>query len=158
MLIGSRRPTQLRQLDVERRHAGQTGDMLALDRIEHIARQQIVQEHHRRAAMESGCQLAESGIKGQGQGGQQDVVRPVLQIAGNALGPGDQIAVRQHHALGLAGAARGIENRRDVGVDQSRAADWLCIEQLAPAQQLDAGECGHRLGFIGHDDMAQCRA
>ena len=108
--------------------------------------------------MERGCQLTESGIKRQGQGGQQDVVRPVLQIRGHALGTGNQIAVRQHHALGLAGAARGIENGRDVGVDQSRAADRLCIEQLAPAQQIDASERDHRLGFIGQDDMAQSRA
>jgi hypothetical protein len=38
------------ELDVQRRHGREAGDLLALHRLEHVARQQVVQQHHARAA------------------------------------------------------------------------------------------------------------
>ena len=99
------RPVELRQLDVERRHGGQAGDAFPFQRPEHVARQQVVEQDDAGANVEGCRQLAEAGVEGQGQGGEQGVVAGVFEVAGNALCAGDHVAMREDDAFGLAGAA-----------------------------------------------------
>ena len=111
------RPRLVGDLDPQRRHAGQTGDPVPGAQAYHVARQQVVHQHDMRADAEGGGQLAEAGVETQRKYGKDHVVGGVVQILADTLGADDQVAVAQHHALGLAGAARGVEDRRHVEID-----------------------------------------
>ena len=58
------RPGQLRQLNIERRHGSQAGNLFPFDGLDDIARQQVVEQHHAGADMKGRGQLAETGIEG----------------------------------------------------------------------------------------------
>ena len=42
------RPFKRRQLDVQRRHSGEPGNLLAHHDLEHVLRQQVIEQHHPR--------------------------------------------------------------------------------------------------------------
>jgi hypothetical protein len=69
---------QLGELDVQRRHGGEAGDLLLDHGLEHVARQQVVEQHHPGAGVEGRGQLAEAGVEAQRQRRQQRVGRPLL--------------------------------------------------------------------------------
>ena len=49
-----------------------------------------------------------------GQNAEDGVFGADVDDLEDAFGLGVEIAVREHHALGIAGGARGVENHRDV--------------------------------------------
>ena len=83
----------------------------------HVAGQQVVDEHYMGAGGEPGGELAEARVEAQQEGGEDAVLLVVLQVLAHARAAHQQVAVRQHDALRLAGAAGGVEDRRDVEVD-----------------------------------------
>jgi hypothetical protein len=103
-------------------------------------------------------QLAEAGIERQRQGGQQGVFGAVLEIAGNAHGAGDHVAVREDDAFRFAGTARGVEDGRHVGVDHPVARVPGGLQQFVPAQagQRRRGRAGGRL--LTSDQVPQIMA
>jgi len=156
---GLGRPVERRELDVERRHGGEAGDLLGGDRAQHIAWQQRVQQHDPSAGLESGRELAEAGVERQRQRRQQGVAGMVAEVARDAARARDEVAVREHDALRAAGAARGVEDGGDVGVDQAMPGARRRVEQRLPANDLQRWR-QVRLGAgrrrrLGDDDMAQ---
>ena len=79
----------------------------------------------------------------------------VFQVAGHALGAGHHVAVREHHPFGLAGAARGVKDSDDIGVDHPVPCGFGRIEQGAPAQNIQGTLGRQRVGSIEHDHVAQ---
>ena len=57
---GLRRPVELGELDPQRRHGGERGDAVPLDRLHHVARGQVVERRHRGAGI-PGSKAAGSG-------------------------------------------------------------------------------------------------
>lgn len=127
-------PGQLGELDVERRHGGEAGDGFGIQRFEHVARHQVIEQHDAGAGVEGGGELAEAGIEGERQGGEQAVVSAVLEVAGDAAGAHHHVAVGEHHALGAAGAAGGVEDRRHVAVDDAVRGPRRRGQQGVPGQ------------------------
>ena len=74
VLADRRGPLQLRQLDVERRHRRQAGHALLRERVDHVLRQQVVEQDDARARVKRRGELAESGVERQRQRGEQRVV------------------------------------------------------------------------------------
>jgi hypothetical protein len=87
---------------------------------DHVARRQMGHQHDVGAGVETGGQPAEAGVEAERQHRRDHVFGGVAQVAADALRAGDEGAVRQDHALGPAGAARGVEDRSDVSVDGHR--------------------------------------
>ena len=54
-----------------------------------------------RADGEGGGELAEPGVEAERQRREDDVVGGVAEVAADALGADDEVAVAEHHALGL---------------------------------------------------------
>ena len=113
------RPFEVGELRPERRHAGQAGHALALRDRENVAREQVVHQHDGRADRERGRQLAEPVVEAEGQHGEQPVVGRVLEVLRDAVRAGHHVPVRQHDAFRPAGAARGVEDRHHVHVDDA---------------------------------------
>jgi hypothetical protein len=97
-------------------------------------RQEVVEQYDARAGMEGRRELAEAGIERQWQGRQQRVLGAVLEIAGDADGAGDDVAMREHDPFRFAGTAGGIKNRRHVGVDHPVAAADTRLQEIVPVQ------------------------
>ena len=108
--------------------------------------------------MESGGQLAETGIERQGQGGQQCVIGTVFQIAGHTFGPGNHIAMRKHHALRFAGAARSVEDSRNVIVDDAMPGRVRHREQFAPAANIQPVDSWQGIRGIQEHNVLQVAA
>ncbi len=79
-------------------------------------RQQIIHQDYRRPDTESGGELAQAIVETQRQHREDAVLLSVLQILGDAAGADDEIAVRQHHAFGFAGATGSVEDGGQVAV------------------------------------------
>lgn len=60
-----------------------------------------------------------------------------LKILEHALNVRDDVAVREHHALGVAGGARGVDERGKVGGLRS------VLGKLARFAELEEGLRGH---------------
>ena len=93
MLAYDLRPLKLGQLDVQRRHCGQTRDPLAFHGSQHVFGQQVVEQHDPRTRMERGGELAEAGVKRQRQGRKQGVLIVVAQIRRHALAASHHVAM-----------------------------------------------------------------
>jgi hypothetical protein len=78
----------------------------------------------------------------------------VFQVAGHALGAGHHVAVRAP-PLGLAGAARGVKDSDNIGVDHPVPRGLGCVEQGAPAQNIQGAQGRQRVGSIEHHHVAQ---
>ena len=150
VLGDARRPLELRQLDVQRRHGGEARHALALQRVDHVARQQVIEQDDARAGVKSRRQLAEAGVEGKRQRGEQRVLGIVFEVARDALCAGDHVAVREHDAFRVAGAARGVKDRRHVGVDHAMAGARRRADDVAPA--LQACAAGRRRQGVGVDE------
>ena len=108
--------------------------------------------------MEGGGQLAETRIERQGQGGQQGVIGTVFQVARHALRASDHVAVGEHNPLRLAGAARGVENSDNVGVDDAMPRSFWYRQQFPPTQIRDRAACRQRFRRVKNNNMAQVMA
>jgi hypothetical protein len=144
------RPIQLRQLDPQRRHTGEAGDALPCALPDHVAGQQIVVQHHRRADVEAGGQLAEAGIEAEWQHRQDPVLRGILQILADADRAGDHVAMGEDHALRHAGAARGVEDRGDIQVDDTVAGAGRVRQHRRPVDKAGGARCSRRRAHV-HD-------
>ena len=133
-----RRPVELRQLDPQRRHRGQAGDALLLHGVEHVLRQQVVDQHDARAGVERRGELAESRVERQRQRRQHRVLLVIAEIRRDALGARHHVAMGQHDALGLAGAAGGVEDRQHVGVDHAVRARRRVAGDVGECMQRNA--------------------
>ena len=97
---------------------------------------QIVHEHDVRADRKRRRELAEAGVEAERQDRQDAIVLVVLEILADALRPDDQVAMRNHDALRLAGAPRRVEDRRHVDVDDVRIGEasrrrWMSSQSAA---------------------------
>jgi hypothetical protein len=119
----------------------------------HVLRQQVVEQHDARAGVECRRELAESGVERQRQRREQRVVGAVVEVRGDALRARDHVPMRQHDALRLAGAARRVEDRRHVGVDD--AVPLFPGGHLAPADDVRRGVTALLRGVAGDDDVSE---
>ena len=157
MLGDGLRPLELRELDPQRRHGGEPGHAFLGQGVEHVARHQVVEQHDPRADVKAGRQLAEAGVERQRQGREDRVVRGVLEVARHALGPRHHVAVREHHALGPPGAAGGVEDRQQVGVDHAVLGAAGVRDERRPGDDFLAGDVAC-LMLADHDHLPQVRA
>ena len=128
----------LGELNVERRHGREAGHPVLDHGLEHVARQQVVQQHHLGADVKGCGELAEAGVKAERQRRQQGIGMEVVEVAGHALRASDHVAVAEHHALGLAGGSAGVEDGADVSVDDAVDGAWRSAQGLRPLMQLHA--------------------
>ena len=115
------RPLLLGELDPQRRDAREPGDLVLGAQAHDVAREQVVDQHDVGADREGGRQLAEAGVEAERQRGEDDVVGVVLEVLADARAAHEHVAVREHDALRLAGAAGGVEDRGHVDVDHVAA-------------------------------------
>jgi hypothetical protein len=109
---------------------------MPFDGLRHVAGEEVIHQHHARTDAECGRELAEAVVEAERQHGEQPVVGGVLEVGRDALGTGEHVPVRQHHALRLPGAARGVEDRHHVDVDHSvRRVPAVVRRQLVPGDR-----------------------
>ena len=75
---------------------------------------------------EGGRELAEAGVEAEREGRQDHVVLVVAEVVADALGPDDEVAVREDDALGPPGAARRVEDGRHVALDRPAVGRFGC--------------------------------
>ena len=75
-------------------------------------------------------QLVEAVVEGERQHAEDHVVLAISQVGADGGRRREHVAVGEHHALGLAGGARGVDDRRQVDVDVAAAGGG------APARHL----------------------
>ena len=105
--------------------------------------------------MKGGGELREAGVERQRQRGEQGVAGVVLEVLRDALAAGHHVAMRQHHALGPAGAAGRIQDGRHVGVDDAVARCGRRSAQFVPAHHAGAGQLGQGVDLAGEHHVAQ---
>ena len=80
----------------------------------------------------------------------------VAEVFGDAVGARQQITMRQHHALGFAGAARGVENSGHVQINDPRRR-WTVrrVQQRRPVEDTPVAQrWGRGRGGVGqHQGM-----
>ena len=62
--------------------------------------------------------LVQPVVERQRQGAQDDVVTTQTQVRAHRPSGSDHVEVGEHHALGAAGGARGVDDRREVDIDE----------------------------------------
>ena len=157
-----------------RRHQHGQRDAVALDGVEGGIGIEPGMQHHRAAGLQRGRGLVvEPADMEQGQGGEDHVVARQFVHVGAVGGIAVDRALGQHHALGLAGGARGVaDQQRRIGADlrvARRLAPGAAAE-LRPADpsradgteadQCGRGQCvaeGVDLSDILWLDEEQCR-
>ncbi len=150
------RPVRLGELDPQRGHARQHGDVMPPDRLHHVARDQIVERHRARARRPARQQLVEPGVEAQRQHGERAVFAGQSEIMRHRDRAEPEVGVAQHHALGLAGRSRGVEQggerigvagrgrqRRDMRPGQFRFQQQSAVRR--PILRLEQGGA-RRLG------------
>ncbi len=146
----------LGELDPQRRHAGQAGDLLLGAGAHDVAGQEIVEQHHLGANGEGGGELAQAGVEAERQHRENAVVAGVLQVLADAPGARHHVAMGEHHALGIAGAAGGVEDGGHVRVDDpARLAGAGCGDRLLPAQQPRTDPSGLGAAVIDRDHRGE---
>ena len=81
--------------------------------------------------------MAQAGIEADRERRKDDIVGIVLEIRAHALGSHDEVAVAEDDPLRLTGAARGVQDRGDVGVDPCRGdgtSSWGGAHELVPIE------------------------
>ena len=151
-------PVELAQLIPQGRHGSHAGNALFDHRTNHIPGQQVLQQHHRGAGKKGADDLVESVIKAQRQQRQQAVVWGDLQIVLDAARAGTQVGVREHHALGFAGAAGCVEDRRDVRIDARGQGAWRLLAKICGAMGLEVRVGTWRHLCVDQHQVAQGRA
>src|SRR5207244_6317704 len=125
----------------------------------HVTGKKVVRQDHMRTDREGGRQLAESRIEAQWQCSKKDVLGSIAEIRGHALSTSNQVAVAEHYALGLARAARGVQDRGDVKIDSARR----CRRAIRSAKLLPAmhpvvpGRVCHLNWGSDEPDVFDCR-
>ena len=106
-----------------RRHAREDRHALALHRLEHRRRGRRSRPRGPRVRPDARRHqhLVEPVVEGERQGVEDHVVLAQAEVRGDARGRGEHVGVGEHHALGLAGAARGVDDRGEILID-ARAA------------------------------------
>ena len=66
--------------------------------------------------------------------------------------------MRKHHAFRFAGAARGVEDRSHVGIDDPMVARRRCAKNIAPTMHRRPGGVKLRHRGAGDDDVLQLGA
>jgi len=79
----------------------------------------------------------------------------VAKVVGDAARARHHVAVGQHHALGLSGAARGVQDRRHVAVDDAVAGGRWRGHQLVPQVHCGARYRRARGGRADQHHLAQ---
>ncbi len=102
-----------------------------------VARQQVVHQDDVGTDRERRGQLAEAGVEAQRQRREDDVVGVVPEVAADALGADEEVAVAEHHALRPARAAGGVEDRGHVEIDPEYRLQGL--RRRPPARGRRAG-------------------
>ena len=149
-------PVQLRQLHPQRRHGGQRGHPMALDRLQNIARGQIVQRHCAGPGIPVRQQLVLPIVETQRQHRQRPIIRRQPEIAGDAFGPQPHIGMAEHHAFWPPGGARGVEDRcQIVGVGGARCQFVAQRGSLGQCRCLRQGHAG--LGHVAFLKAGQPR-
>ena len=91
-------------------------------------------------------------------------MRAVVQVGSDALRPGDHVSMGENDALRLAGAARGVQDGDDVGVDHPMRRDpgrrfaGVRTDERCPTLDSIGLRGGVGLMIAHDDDMAQIRA
>ena len=80
---------------------------MPFDCARYVARQQVVVQLDKCAAVKSRCELTQTRIKTERQNRENAVVFSVVQILGDTVRAGYHVAVAQNHALGFSGGAGG---------------------------------------------------
>ena len=157
MLPRGRGPFELGKLDVERRHGSEPRHPFVDDRVEHVARQQVVEQHDPSTDVKRGRELTEAGVERERERSQQRVARVILEVARDALGTTHHVSMGEHHPLRVAGASRRVQDRHDIGVDQAVAGSGRRLKQLAPAMKRDRVRPRKLARVVDDDDVPQIR-
>ena len=100
------------------RHAGEARDALLRDAVQDLGGVgERALEDEARAHPERHDHLIEAVVERERQKTEDHVVLDVLEVRRDRRRRGEHVAVREHHALRVAGAARGVDDRGEVDVD-----------------------------------------
>ena len=108
------RPLRLEQLHPERRDRRQRGHAMARAGLHHVARREVIEWDGARPCPPCAEQLVLPVIEGERQHGEHHIIRREAEIMRHADRAEPEIGVAEHHALGRAGRAAGIEQRRQL--------------------------------------------
>ena len=109
------------QRRVDRRHAREDGDLLLVEPLQRLGREdERALERERGAEPHGHQQLVEPVVEGERQDAEDPVVGAQAQVLGDAARGEHHVRVRQHHALRVPGAARRVDQRREVDRDRAR--------------------------------------
>ncbi|MCY1292660.1 hypothetical protein D9M70_418960 [compost metagenome] len=129
------------------RHQHDLGDLLARDGLQHLGGLEerhvgvgLALNHPRGDPRQTGGVEQRRDVQAQG-------VVDRLEVGHAHQRAGPQVAVRQHHALGQAGGAAGVENHREV----LAAAPAVLDRRALGDQPLERQHAGRRLAFVGVD-------
>jgi hypothetical protein len=151
-------------LDPYRRQAGEAGDPIAHHRGDDVPWQQVVHQRDPGADDEGRGELTQAVIEAERQHREEAIVGAVLEIAADAIRPGQHVPVRQHHPLRHAGRARGIKDRRHVAVDdpvrpaRGRLAGGHEVRPAGEGDPVDGAEVGRRHPVIDDHHRPQVGA
>ena len=124
----------------------------------YVAGGEIIDRHNARPGAPGGKQLVLAIVEGQRQHAQHYIVGFQPQIMGHADRAEPEIGMAQHHALGPAGGAAGVKDRRKIvrigGARCKRAAQGLgpCpdirfLDQLASCRNIAFAQAGKAGGI-----------
>ena len=100
-------------------HAGEHGGPFPCHIRQHLDRKgERALQQHRGAQAESHQHLIQPVVESERQGADDDVVLPQTQVAAHRTQRGEHVQVGKHHALGIAGGARGIDDGGQILIDQ----------------------------------------
>ena len=142
---------------VDGRHAREDGDLLLLHPLQHLRGiDEGPLEHERRAHANGHEELVEAVVEGEREDVQDPLLGAEAQVLAQAARGEHHVAVSHHHALRVARAARGVDERGEVERDRPRSLHGvaLCQQVLVgghPVEVAASGldhalERGHALG------------
>src|SRR5918997_1078152 len=111
LLEGLRAPDQERP---QRRYAGDARDLVPAQSFQQVPRQPGTQQVQRRPRPQRRRELAHTGVEVQGQSREDTVLRYVLQVVGDDLGPDHHVALAGRHPFGHPRRARRVQDGPEV--------------------------------------------
>ena len=84
---------------------------MALHRLHHVARHQVIERHHAAARVPRREQLVLAIVERKRQHRQRAIVRRQAEVIDDAIRTQPHVGVAQHHPLGPPGGAAGVEDR-----------------------------------------------